>query len=238
MSRGEEKNQMMLEAGSLPPTRADWIEQQLRRDILFGVFMPGERLLAAELAKRYAVSLTPLREALQRLATDGLIAMTPQRGVRVTPLSLHSVEEIYELRCLLEPLALRKSLAHADEEWRNNVRRTYEHLVAVLHDEHHSVVDGEDANQAFHQALLSRCPSRWLLNMVTMLSEHCIRYRFLSFKQRGGRAGLLEEHQAIYDASMRGDGDAAALALENHIGITLKSLIPILQAMVATEKEE
>lgn len=225
-------------ADALPPTRADWVEQQLRRDILFGVFAPGERLLAADLAKRYSVSLTPLREALQRLTTDGLIAMTPQRGVRVTSISLRSATEIYELRCLLEPLALRKSLAHVDEEWRHDVQQTYERLVAVLHDENHTVVAGEEANRAFHMALLSRCESHWLLNMVTMLFDHCIRYRFLSFKGRGGRAGLLDEHKAIYEACLQAEDDAAVQALEYHIGITLKSLTTVLQTTQDREDDD
>jgi DNA-binding GntR family transcriptional regulator len=213
----------------LPPTRADWVEKQLRRDILFGVFAPGERLLAADLAKRYTVSPTPLREALQRLATDGLLTMTPQRGVRVAPLPLHAAEEIYELRCLLEPLALRKSLEHADEEWRAKVQQTYEQITEVTSDEHHEVVAAEDANRAFHQALLSRCESHWLLNIVSMLSDHCIRYRFLSFKGRGGRAGIQEEHRAIYEACMHGDSDTAAQSLERHLKSTLASIIAVLQ---------
>ncbi len=225
-----ETEKQVLEQSLLPPTRADWVEQQLRRDILFGEFAPGERLLAAGLAKRYAVSLTPLREALQRLAADGLITLTPQRGVCVAPISLRSAEEIYELRCFLEPLALSKSLMRVDEEWRENVQRTYAQLVDLLNDDNHGIVVAEDSNRAFHQALLSRCESQWLLNIVTMLSNHCIRYRFLSFRNRGGRVGLLEEHQAIYDACMCGDSNAATQALEYHIRSTLKSLIVALQA--------
>ncbi len=126
---------------ALPPTRADWVEQQLRRDILFGTFAPGERLLASDLTRRYAVSLTPLREALQRLATDGLLTMTPQRGVKVTPLSLRNAQEIYELRCILEPLALRKSLAKVDDAWREQVRLTYARITEITDDEHHELVD-------------------------------------------------------------------------------------------------
>jgi GntR family carbon starvation induced transcriptional regulator len=232
----ETENQR-LEGDVLPPTRADWVERQLRRDILFGKFLPEEKLLAAELAKRYAVSLTPLREALQRLATDGLIAMTPQRGVRVAPLSLKEAKEIYELRCILEPLALRKSLEKIDEEWRASVQHTYKRLIEVVNDEQHEVIDAENANRAFHQALLSRCESRWLLNIVGMLFDHCIRYRFLSFTPRGGRGGLEEEHRAIYEACMRGDKDEAAQALECHIANTLESLIVAMQAAGVQEEE-
>jgi GntR family transcriptional regulator, carbon starvation induced regulator len=222
----------------LPPTRADWIEKQLRTDILHGVYAPGERLLAAELAKHYAVSLTPLREALQRLSTDGLLIMTPQRGVRVTPLSLRTAEEIYELRCLLEPLALRKSMARADQAWHEIVQQTYSSLVEVTSQDRPEVIAIEETNRAFHQALISRCESRWLLNIVTMLSDHCIRYRFLSFTNRGGREGVLEEHQAIFEACMKGDVDTAAQALEYHIRHTLEALIPFLRSAEARGEEE
>jgi GntR family carbon starvation induced transcriptional regulator len=233
-----EKDQQALKQDALPPTRADWVEHRLRRDLLFGKFMPGERLLAAELAKQYAVSATPLREALQRLAIDGLIDMTPQRGVRVAPLSLREVKEIYELRCLLEPLALSKSLARVDEEWRERVQSTYKRLNVVVNDEQHEAVDAEDANRAFHQALLSCCESRWLLNIVSMLFDHCVRYRFLSFNPRGGREVLVEEHRAIYEACMREDKETAAQALEHHISNTLESLLVILQTAGVQQEED
>jgi GntR family carbon starvation induced transcriptional regulator len=233
-----ETDKQGLEQLPLPPTRADWVEQQLRRDILSGEFAPGERLLAATLVKRYAVSPTPLREALQRLATDGLITMTPQRGVRVAPVSLRSAREIYELRCLLEPLALSKSLLRVDAEWREKVQHTYFDFMALLDDEQHDLVATEDRIRAFHQALLSRCDSRWLLNIVAMLSDHCIRYRLLSFKKRGGREGVLEEHRAIYEACMNGDSAAAAQALERHIMSTFKGLMAILEEAGTQEEDD
>ncbi len=233
-----ETNKQIMQQPLLPPTRADWVEQQLRRDVLSGEFVPGERLLAAALVKRYAVSPTPLREALQRLATDGLITMTPQRGVRVAPISLRSAKEIYELRGLLEPLALGKSLLRVNTEWQEKVHHTYFAFIDLLDDENHDLVAAEDLNRAFHQALLSRCESRWLLNVVTMLSDHCIRYRLLSFKKRGGREGVLEEHRAIYEACMRGDSNAATQALERHIMNTFAGLLAILREAGIQEEDD
>lgn len=224
MSRNISAEGDELEKALLPPTRADWVEQQLRRDILTGVLVPGQRLLAADLAKQYAVSPTPLREALQRLATTGLVDMTPQRGVRVAPLSVRDAIEIYELRCVLEPLALRKSLAHRDDAWREKVQRTYRAFIAVFDTEPHDPLAGEVANRTFHRALLSCCDSHWLLNMVEMLTDRCVRYRLLSLDNRGGKEGLLHEHDAIYDACMRGDIEAAAHGLEQHIRTTLASI--------------
>jgi DNA-binding GntR family transcriptional regulator len=125
----------------------------------------------------------------------------------------------------------------ADEAWREKVKLSYAAYADLMNDEHLDVIEVEDRNRAFHQALLSRCESRWLLNIVTMLSDHCIRYRLMSLKERGGRKGALEEHKALYEACMRGDVDAAARLLENHIDTTLKSLISILQEMAPGEED-
>ena len=88
----------------------------------------------------------------------------------------------------------------------------------------------EEANRAFHQALLLRCESRWLLNMVGMLTDHCGRYRFLSLRVRGGSERIVEEHKAIYEACMRHDVEGAALFLEQHIRGTLEGITVYLQA--------
>src|SRR5262245_36826481 len=103
---------------SPPTTRSDWVEERLRGAILRGELEPGQRLHANGLAERWAVSATPLREAFQRLASDGLVQVLPQRGARVADLSVEDAAEIYELRLLLEPVCLRQSLERADDEHR------------------------------------------------------------------------------------------------------------------------
>src|SRR5262245_20469343 len=107
---------------NLPATRSDWAEERLRVAILQGELEPGQRLQANDLAERWELSATPLREAFQRLASDGLLEMLPQRGARVTDVSVDDAAQIYELRLLLEPLCLRHSLEESDDAHRTEIK--------------------------------------------------------------------------------------------------------------------
>src|SRR4051794_20094392 len=109
-------------SSTAPATRSDWVEERLRAAILRGELEPGQRLHANDLAERWAVSATPLREAFQRLAGDGLVEVLPQRGARVSRLSVQEAANIYELRLLLEPVALRQSLDASDDDHRVAMR--------------------------------------------------------------------------------------------------------------------
>ncbi|MEZ5074213.1 MAG: GntR family transcriptional regulator [Solirubrobacterales bacterium] len=87
---------------------ADWVYSQLREGILLGEFKPGERVRQSVVAERYNVSQTPVREALARLASDGLVQLQPRRGAVVNSLSPKEIDEIYELRELLDPYVARR----------------------------------------------------------------------------------------------------------------------------------
>src|SRR5271156_5337510 len=115
-----------------PETRSDWVYKRLKHAIVSGELPPGERLVAADLARRWALSPTPLREAFQRLEGLGLVELSSQRGARVASTSLAEVEEIYELRLLLEPWALRQSLEHSDDAQRAEVAAAHKRFVEIL----------------------------------------------------------------------------------------------------------
>src|SRR4051812_6824836 len=97
-----------------PPTRTHWVDTRLRRQILSGALAPGTKLRAEHLAEPLGVSPPPLREAFQRLAGEGLVVIEPQRGARVAPIDEDDALELYDLRLLLEPPAMRASMAHTD----------------------------------------------------------------------------------------------------------------------------
>ena len=89
---------------------------ELRRDIFACDFLPGEELRESELAKRYGVSKSPIRDALQKLELEGLIEIEPRRGHRVAPISVGDAEDILELRAVLEGAALRKIVSEASDD--------------------------------------------------------------------------------------------------------------------------
>jgi GntR family carbon starvation induced transcriptional regulator len=102
--------------------------ERLRADILGVQFRPGEKLRFRELRARYGVGVSPLREALTRLAADGIVVLEDQRGFRVAPVSRADLEDLTRLRQQLETTALAQSIAEGDEEWEVKVMAAFHRL--------------------------------------------------------------------------------------------------------------
>lgn len=208
----------------VPPTRSQWVDEKLRTAILSGELAPEEKLVVANLAEKWKVSPTPLREAFQRLAGAGLVELVPQRGARVAPVSETDMLEVYEIREMLEPLALQRSLAVATPAWRERVEVAYHALLDTLDNHFDDVHALEERHRTFHQALLSGCESAWLLRLVDMLAEHSVRYRLLSIVPRGGPGEVKHEHVRLFTAAMEGRQEEAVALLTDHLRLTVASL--------------
>jgi DNA-binding GntR family transcriptional regulator len=203
-------------SSTAPATRSDWVEDRLRAAILRGELEPGQRLHANDLAERWAVSATPLREAFQRLAGDGLVEVLPQRGARVSLLSAEEAANIYELRLLLEPIALRQSLECSDDEHRDALRAAFVAFRSAT-----TIEDGIDAHSRFHAVLLARCPSPWMLRFTTQLADASRLFQVTSVSAGPQRRHPVKEHKAIFDAAIAGDIDACVELHEQHLRRTL-----------------
>jgi DNA-binding GntR family transcriptional regulator len=204
-----------------PGTRADWVDDLLRRAILAGELAPGEKLTGAALSVRFGVSPTPLREAFQRLAAEGLVELRPQRGARVAPASVRDAEEVYELRLLLEPQALRDSLRHTDELHRQEIRATYENYEAAVQRVMTDPDGVRDAHRAFHAALLARCTNERMLELVSTLAEHSRRFQVLSIGVPRGHQDVIAEHRTLCEDALAGDVDGGVRHLQEHLMLTV-----------------
>lgn len=202
-------------------TRAQWVDNRLRQAILSGELAPGEKIRPAELAARFGVSATPLREAILRLEADGLVESVPQRGARVTPLSRDKLNELYELRLLLEPVALRKSMADPEKVDTERVRAAHVAMTTASTDD---LNERERLHRDFHRSLFEACGSSMLLSLTDTMSVHSARYRLLSAEPRGGWSAVDKEHDDLVAAFLANDADAAVAQLESHINRTLDSL--------------
>lgn len=203
-------------SSTVPATRSDWVEDRLRAAILRGELEPGQRLHANDLAERWSVSATPLREAFQRLAGDGLVEVLPQRGARVSQLSATEAANIYELRLLLEPVALRQSLERSDDEHRDALRAAFAAFRSAR-----TVEDAIEAHSWFHAVLLARCPSPWMLRFTNQLTDASRLFQVTSVTAGPQRRHPVKEHKAIFDAAMSGDLDACLELHEQHLRRTL-----------------
>src|SRR4051812_27845770 len=111
------------------PSQAFSAYRRIRQDILGGVIAPGTKLHINNLCDRLDVRLTPVREALNRLASEGLLVHTEQRGFRVAALSLDDLADLTEARVQLNALALRSAITNGDEQWEEQVLLSFHRLL-------------------------------------------------------------------------------------------------------------
>ncbi len=198
---------------------------QLREDILDGKLVPGEKLLVEHLKSRYDVGAGTVREALSRLVSEAMVVAEGQRGFTVAPVSLDDFLDVTNVRVAVETDALRASVRNGDDFWRNRLRIAFERLTEVeVPLKAENIRLWEQANMAFHGALLSACGSPWALRVVHQLTQHAERYRRFSIGLHSER-NVHNEHQQIFDAAMAGQDARAALALEAHIRATPEMIV-------------
>lgn len=198
-----------------PPTLAAHVTQELRDAIIRGEFKPGEQLLLGEVAKRLEVSVMPVREALKRLESEGLVEQPPQKEARVAQLSIEDLGDTYEARMLLEPRVIRRSAEIFSES-------DYERLAAILERYEVAYGDGDEdegrrLHKAFHFGMYEVGGSVWLLRLINMLWNNSERYRRLSLTERGTVHDRRQEHAEVLEACRANDGDRAAKLLKNHL---------------------
>lgn len=213
-------------------TRTSAIYEQLRREIIQGVLLPGEKLRIEVLRTRYKVGGTPLREALNRLSTEGLVTQSEQRGFRVTPVSADELLELTRTRCWINEIALRESIGRGDRAWEERVLLSFHRLSRVP-----VVVDSRmnpefsELHRVFHGALLAGCGSRWLMDFNDLLFDCAERYRNLIAVLGDDNArNVLGEHRAITEAAIERKTALAIGLLNDHYEKTSRALLRAIEA--------
>lgn len=200
---------------------------QIRAAILQGTYAPGEKLRLDDLRQYYSVSLSPLREALTRLAAEGLIQITDQRGYRVAPVSVDNLLEVTTLRSQMEVMALKESIRRGDESWEDALAAAYYRLARLEKDGERGP-DWEKAHRTFHLTLFSACGMPLLLRFCGTLHDLSDRYRRLFLTRHAPDGNVPAEHKAIFDAAMARDETLAAQILAQHIQRTGRNVMAIL----------
>ena len=186
----------------------------LRRMIVTGVLKPGEKLKIETLRTRLDTGASPIREALSLLTSDSLVERIDQRGFRAAPTNKANFDEILALRCDLEDMALRKSIANRTEAWEEHVVLAHHRMVRAKKS---GTDQFEELHKAFHLALLANCDGPILLKFCSQLYDLNIRYRFLAGSSLNyKRRDVSSEHQAILDAALAGNADLASQNLIHH----------------------
>ena len=179
-----------------------------------GVYKPGDRLVESDLAERFGVSRTPIREALQRLETQSLLARDG-RSLIVASLDHNQMAELYVVRTELEGLAARLAARHATEEEIQVLNEMVEDDRALLHNPGALA----RANRRFHQQIHLASHNRYLVQQLDLVHRSMALMATTSLAAQGRGEVALAEHLAIVEAISRRDEAAAYRALRDHISV-------------------
>jgi DNA-binding GntR family transcriptional regulator len=208
---------------SLPITRTvkSSLGDNLRDDILRGDLIPGQNIRLEEIALRFDVSTTPVREALRDLEAEGLVTIFPHRGAIVTQLSAKDLRDIYDIRATLEAMATRLAVPQMTEATLTKLLSYFEQMDSHL-GETLSLIK---LNHAFHLTLYGASNRLHLCELTGILRLRTQHYLVAFISDIGGMPQAQAEHQAIIEACTRGDADDAATLIYNHVNNVGSSLI-------------
>jgi len=204
----------------LPRTLADRALVILQRAILDGTLQPGQRLRIEELGEVLGMSTMPIREALRRLASVGLVVHEAHRGAHVAELSATDLHSIYDARLALEPLAARRAAERADGESLTRAEGTLDVLEEAVR---RGAPDQWARHESFHFAVYEMATSEWLTRLIKPVWDSTARYRVGSTYKRG-LAARLDEHRETLNAIRAGDADRAEALMYNHLAASANDL--------------
>jgi DNA-binding GntR family transcriptional regulator len=191
------------------------VEQRLRQAITSGHFRPGDRLIERELCALLGVSRTSLREALRQLEGDGLVTNIPHKGMVVATIGVHSAEEIYQVRAVVEGLAGRLFAEHATAELRAELSAAMIEIEAAY--ESRDLEALVAAKDQFYQILLIGCGNRTAGIVLQSLHARIASLRRLTLAQPGRAAKSVAEMRRILEAILAQDPQAACRACIDHV---------------------
>ncbi|GGU06352.1 GntR family transcriptional regulator [Streptomyces violascens] len=201
------------------PSRTQFVLDAIRHAILTGALRPGQALVEAELAAQFGVSKTPVREALKTLAGTGLVVMSQYKGVAVRRVDADMAREVYDVRLLLEPEAVRRTVARevplqAAQEALDRAERAEDRAERAL------------ANREFHRALYVPCGNLLLTRVLDEVRDQAALVSAVAWAAQPSWEREAAEHREILRLALDGNADGAARALHDHIGSFIRRAFP------------
>jgi len=208
---------LKLHTPAMERKRSDLIADALEALILDGTFSDGERLNEQQLSKRFNVSRTPLREALQRLANTGLVVQRPRRGVFVSQPGPIELIEMFEVMAELEAACAGFAASRITEEALGELHDTNTRCDAAIGSGDADLYFRE--NETFHSIIYREAGNGFLEAECLRLHKRLHPFRRMQLRLRGRMDQSMREHKAIVAALEAGDGPAAAQALRVHVAV-------------------
>jgi DNA-binding GntR family transcriptional regulator len=220
-------------------TLAKTLTRLLRDKILAGDYPEGQQLRQDALAIEFGISRIPVREALRQLEAEGLVSFYPHRGAVVSSLSLQEIEELFDVRAVLEPDLLRRAMPNLTEEVLERAGEVLDQAQAAFEQESDVGVWGA-LNWRFHSTLYAPAERPQTMAIVEKLNRNIDRYLRIQLLLTHGTSQAMEDHRAILEACRRRDAREATRIVRNHIREASQELIQCLRqerAVAATRRE-
>ena len=208
----------LIERGEEAEAVGDDGYRRIRHDIIFGHLRPGQKLRLEGLKETYGVSVSTLREILSRLTAEGFVLAEGRRGFEVVAISIENLRELADLRLLLEQHAMEISFANADVEWEGRVVSAHHKLASTERLMESGIGEAEQWKRydgEFHQALISNCGSRMLMEAHALVFDKYFRYLMVAFKYRHEEPAA--QHKALLDCALQRDATTAKTILAAHV---------------------
>ncbi|VVC77222.1 hypothetical protein AQUSIP_25490 [Aquicella siphonis] len=193
-------------------TKSTRVMESIRNDILSGALAPGEKLQMDILKERYGIGYSPLREALSRLASLGLVHSEEQCGFEVASQSLEELHDLYQIRAYIDTIALELSIQKGDERWEADIVSSWYCFSRLLDPAQKSKIethDWERLQRNFLYSLIKGCGSPWLLKIHMMLYDQAQRYRAICINHHAKDKKMLQNYrlecQRLVDAVLARD---------------------------------
>lgn len=202
------------------PTSSNVIAKHIRTAIVDGSFKEGEPIRQDEIGALFNVSKIPVREALKRLEAEGLVEFRRNRGVFVTMLSEPEIEEIFEVRAILESAAIQQSVPKMTDA---TFERAFDHYQLFLRDK--ETAGWSTLNWRFHSSLYEDAGKPFLLQQIRAVNDRIERYLRVQLTLADGKQKSDDEHLAILHACKLGEASKAAKLTHDHIMGACTSLL-------------
>ena len=193
--------------------------RKIRADIVFGRLAPGRKLKLDQLKSNYGASVSTLREILNRLSSERLVVAEGQKGFEVAPVSIANLREIAALRQLLECRALEQSFRAGDMEWEARVVAAHHRLARMearmAEGDRSHTEEWKRYDWQFHQALISACGSKMLIDTHAAVFDKYLRYQMIALSYRGDIAA--QEHALLLECALKRDAARACDVLMRHV---------------------
>lgn len=201
------------------PSRTQFVLEGIKHRILTGQLTPGQALVETELAAQFGVSKTPVREALKTLAGTGLVVMSQYKGVTVRMVDADMAREVYDVRLLLEPEALRRAV-------RRGASLEVAQDALARSDRAADTAERSLANREFHRALYTSCGNPLLGRMLDEVRDQAALVSAVAWAANPSWEREAAEHREILRLALDGDADGAASALHAHIASFVQRAFP------------